>query len=84
MKYIIVITKRAIRDIKRLPFAAQDRILAAINALADNPRPHNSIKMRDRAEYRLRVGNYRVVYLIRDETITVEVAEVGDRKDIYR
>lgn len=72
------------RDIKRLPNSAQDKILSAIYGLADDPRPHNCIKLTDRPEYRLRVGNYRVVYFIHDQVITVEITEVDDRKNIYR
>lgn len=83
-KYTVTITKAAMRDIKRLPISVQDKILTAIHGLAENPRPHNSIKMTNRPEYRLRVGNYRVVYWIYDDVITVEVTEAGDRKDIYR
>ena len=58
-------------------------ILAAIAALAHNPRPNGYIKLKGRNGYRIRVGDYRVIYEIFDAVLLVDVVEVGDRKDIY-
>ncbi len=88
MNYIVVFAPRAEKDLRRLPASAQQRIREGIEALAADPRPHGYIKMRDSGRgvprYRVRVGAYRVIYRIHDATITVEVAKIGDRKDIYR
>jgi len=61
------------------------RIEAAIDSLADNPRPSGSKILQGRRRYtRIRVGKYRVVYLVEDERITIVVVRIGPRKDIYR
>ncbi len=65
--------------------ADRARIVAKIQALASNPRPHGSEKLAgfdDR--YRVRQGNYRVVYLIDDVAREVMIYKIGDRKDVYR
>lgn len=82
--YALVITSKAKRDIRRLAIAVQEKVFAAIAKLAENPRPHGYIKMKDRDEYRIRVGDYRVVYKVFDRIVMVEVVEVGHRRDIYR
>ena len=61
------------------------RIVAKIDALASNPRPRGCEKLagfHDR--YRIRQGNYRIVYLIDDEAHEVMIYKIGDRKDVYR
>jgi len=61
------------------------RIISRIHALADNPRPPGAEKLsgtRDR--YRVRQGNYRILYEIQDEILTVVVVKVGHRRDVYR
>lgn len=61
------------------------RIQIATTALAENPRPFGYLKMKGNpVRYRIRVGDYRVIYHIQDNILTVSIAEVGDRKDIYR
>jgi mRNA interferase RelE/StbE len=65
--------------------ADRARIVAKIEALASNPRPHGCEKLAgfdDR--YRVRQGNYRVVYLIDDSTHEIVIYKIGDRKDVYR
>jgi mRNA interferase RelE/StbE len=51
--------------------------------LADNPRPHGYKKLKGREGYRIRVGDYRVIYEIFDGVLVVEVVDLGHRKDIY-
>jgi len=63
----------------------RQRVSAAISALADDPRPHGSEKLsgaKDR--HRFRIGDYRVVYGIGDEVLTVWVVKVGHRREVYR
>lgn len=56
-----------------------------IRKLAINPRPHGSKKLKGPSErYRVRQGNYRILYEIRDNVLMVTVVNVGDRKDVYR
>jgi len=61
------------------------RIIAKIQGLAANPRPHGSEKLAGYSDrYRVRQGNFRVVYLIDDDRDEVTVFKVGDRKEVYR
>ncbi len=83
MKYRVVFSSRASRELAKLPLPAQERISFAAAALSGDPRPHGCLKMRGMNSYRIRVGSYRVVYDIHDRIVTVEIVEVGHRKDIY-
>lgn len=85
MRYNVVIAISARKDIKRLDGTAQGRINKAIASLADNPRPPGCRKMVGSISlWRIRVGDYRVVYNVEHDIITVHVIKVGHRKDIYR
>lgn len=65
--------------------ADRQRIVAKIQGLATNPRPHGSEKLAGYSDrYRVRQGNYRIVYVIDDEASEVTIFKVGDRKDVYR
>lgn len=68
----------------RLPRADNRRIVARIEALAENPRPHGYEKLAGSDAYRIRQGDYRIVYTIDDGTIVVEIIRVGQRRDVYR
>ncbi len=84
MRYRVDLSKLAKKQLKRLDSSVQERVLAAIEELADTPRPNGYLKMTDANTYRIRVGAYRVVYEIHDQIVTVWVLEVGHRSDIYR
>ena len=61
------------------------RLVTRIHGLGSNPRPHGSEKLAGYDDrYRVRQGNYRVVYLINDELDEVTIFKIGDRKDVYR
>jgi mRNA interferase RelE/StbE len=63
----------------------REKLVARIQALATNPRPHGSQKLAGYADrYRLRQGNFRIVYLIDDEASAVTIFKIGDRKEVYR
>lgn len=69
----------------RLPKTLRDRIMAAINALAPNPRPPGVQKLRDDNNlYRIRVGDYRIIYQIIDQEVVVVVVRIGHRREVYR
>lgn len=57
--------------------------MASIAALANNPRPAGCKKLKGRQAYRIREGNYRIIYEINDKMLSVKVIEAGDRKEIY-
>jgi len=61
------------------------RLRDAIDALADNPHPAGSLKLQGADDlYRIRIGDYRVIYQIQDEVLIVLVVEIGHRRDVYR
>ena len=85
MAYSILLRPAAVRDLKRMPTGARERIEAAIGALEDNPRPPGCKKLVGfENEWRLRVGNYRVLYIIDDSTRQVTIARVAHRREAYR
>ena len=60
------------------------RLRAAVDSLALNPRPPGCKKLRGRLGYRVRVGDYRIIYRVLDDRLIITVIAIGDRKDIYR
>ena len=81
--YQLVIDRYAQKQLDKIPAPHFNRIINAINGLAKNPRPHGSIKLTGRPAYRIRIGDYRVIYSIEDKILTVFVIDIGHRKDIY-
>ena len=84
MAYIVEITSKARKQFNGLPHVAKPQVAEAINVLADDPRPPQSIKLEDIPGYRLRVGDYRVLYTIDDKAKLVTVYRVQHRRDVYR
>jgi mRNA interferase RelE/StbE len=83
--YEVQIAPAAQKELNRLPTQQRKRVEAAIVALAEIPRPNGCRKLQGIDDvYRIRVGNYRVIYRIYDNELVVLVVSVGDRKDIYR
>jgi len=83
--YRIEATATARRQVRRLPRETQDRVRLRVRALAIDPRPPGVTKLTGHERlYRIRVGDYRVIYEIRDEVLLVLVVEVGHRRDVYR
>lgn len=73
------------RVLRKLPASAQRRIIAAAEALADGPRPAGVTKLAgDENLWRIRVGDYRVIYEIHDDRLIVMVLAIGHRRDVYR
>ena len=85
MIYKIEFTSRAFNDIFRLPRVIQTRLRPRIDALAHEPRPRGARRLSENARlWRLRVGDYRIVYEIRDRELIVAVIRLGHRRDVYR
>ena len=82
--YRVIVKQSVSRDLKKIPKKDVRRILSAIRKLADNPRPPQSKKLSGQERYRLRQGNYRILYSIEDNRLIVCVVKVGDRRDVYR
>ena len=83
MNYRVVLTRSAVRRLNRVSAEARARIAEAIAQLGGNPRPAGCVKLKGRAEWRLRVGDYRVLYRVDDAELTVTVVDVGHRSDVY-
>jgi mRNA interferase RelE/StbE len=65
--------------------ADRQKTVSRIQGLASNPRPHGSEKLAGYADrYRVRQGNYRIIYLIDDDALEITIFKIGDRKDVYR
>jgi mRNA interferase RelE/StbE len=82
--YEILIRRSAEKEIRDLPISARARVVDRIRALVDEPRPPGCEKLSGREAYRVRVGEYRVIYTIEDRVLVVEVVRVAHRKDAYR
>jgi mRNA interferase RelE/StbE len=82
--YSILLTRSAAKELERVPAKDRQRIVAKIGALAENPRPVGCEKLSGDEKYRLRQGNYRILYEIVDADLIVTVVRVGDRRDVYR
>lgn len=75
--------KRSVaKDLRGVPREGVNRILARAELLRDNPRPPDSEKLAGHELYRVRQGDYRIVYSIDDGTVVVEVIKIGHRREI--
>lgn len=84
MPYRIEYDPPAFRSLRKLSAPLQRRIVAKIETLSANPRPPGAVKLTGHEAYRVRVGDYRVIYAIADERLVVLVVEIGNRRDVYR
>ena len=83
--YRLQIKRAAERDLRRLPRTVFARINRQILALSEDPRPSGAKKLKGRLEgWRIRAGQYRILYQIDEEAQTVTVARVRHRRDVYR
>jgi mRNA interferase RelE/StbE len=84
MSYRILILRRAQKELAELPGGSYSKVRDSIFSLSSEPRPRNSRKLTSRDGWRLRVGDYRVIYEIEDDARVVTVVHVGHRRDVYR
>jgi mRNA interferase RelE/StbE len=82
--YKVLIKPSAVKELESISKKDRQRIIVKIQALSDNPRPPGCQKLSGQERYRLRQGNYRIVYEIQDKALIVFVVKVGDRKEIYK
>ena len=84
MSYEVLIKPAAQRQLKKLPRTVQADLIALIEQLAQDPKPPGCKKLKGRqGQYRVRLGDYRVIYSIEEEALVVRVIKVGHRRDIY-
>lgn len=85
MAYRVEITRRAVRQFDGLPSEAQKRVNRLFDLMAADPRGQGAVKLKGPDDlYRMRAGNWRVVYAIRDAVLLVVVVRIGHRRDVYR
>jgi mRNA interferase RelE/StbE len=84
MKFQIILPKSVQKELARLPDEVASRMLARLAGLETNPRPAHVKKLKGRDAWRIRVGDYRVIYEIHDRVLQVIVITVGHRREIYR
>ena len=84
MKFQVILPKSVQKELDRLPDEIANRILARLSALETNPRPAGVKKLKGRDAWRIRVGDYRVIYEIHDRISQIFVITVGHRREVYR
>ena len=85
MAYRIEVKSQAVRALERIPNPHRRRIARAIDGLAHDPRPAGCVKLTGADDaYRVRVGDYRILYEIADRVLIVYVIRIAHRKDVYR
>lgn len=84
MGYRIEIRPQVEKALKKLPRPVVIAIQKAIDQLSTTPRPPSAKRLSNREEWRLRVGDYRILYLVEDDRLVVVVVKVGHRKELYR
>ncbi len=83
MVYTLNFSKLALKELEKINEPYYSSLKAAIVSLTNNPRPNGYKKLKGRTGFRIRVGNYRVIYDIFDNTLVVDIITLGHRKDIY-
>jgi len=83
-RYRVEVRPAALRALRELDPNVRPRIEGAIALLAEDPRPPASRPLAGRPAYRVRVGDYRIVYSIQDDVLLVVVVTLGHRRDVYR
>jgi len=83
-KYRITIKKSAAKELEDIPKKDLRKIVKRIQSLVENPRPTGSQKLSGQEQYRIRQGDYRIIYSVDDKTLIVDVFRIGHRREIYR
>lgn len=84
MSHRVEFTTAAARQVRKLPRPVRDRILDAVEDLGDDPRPHGAKKLTgEKTAWRIRIGDYRVIYDVLDTELTVTVVRAAHRREVY-
>ena len=83
-RYRVIVRKSVSKDMKGIPRNDVRRILVSIESLANDPRPLGCKKLSEQERYRIRQGNYRILYEIEDNKLIICVVKVRHRRDVYR
>jgi mRNA interferase RelE/StbE len=82
--YSIEIKHSAAREIEALPLSDRRKVVERIGRLAEEPRPRGCEKLAGGERYRVRQGDYRIVYSVEDALLIVWIVKIGHRRDVYR
>jgi len=82
--YSVEFTRNAAKEFKDLPAKDRARVHARISSLAGDPRPTGAEKLSLRERYRLRQGDYRILYTIEDALVRIVIVKIAHRRDVYR
>ncbi len=82
--YRIEIKKSAAKELKKITNKDRERIIERIQGLAQDPRPVGSKKLSGEEKYRIRLGDYRILYQVFDDIVLVVVVKIGHRRDVYK
>jgi mRNA interferase RelE/StbE len=82
--YNVLIKPSAAKELENLPAKPRQKIARKIQALAGDPRPKGSEKLSGEDLYRIRQGDYRILYGIQDKALSIVVIRIGHRRDVYR
>jgi len=83
-KYKILIKESAVKELENIPKKSLKQIIKRVQSLSDNPRPKGSQKLSAQERYRIRQGDYRIIYAIQDDQATVHIYKIGHRREVYR
>lgn len=84
MTYSIALGTRARKEFYKLSSDVQAHLAGPINDLQQNPRPQGSKKLSGLEGYRIRTGNYRILYTVDDKAMSIHIYRIGHRRDVYR
>jgi mRNA interferase RelE/StbE len=84
MRYRVILPNSVQKELDRLPDDVAGRVLARLRALEFNPRPPDVKKLKGRQAWRIRVGDYRIIYEIHDRELVIIVVTIGHRREVYR
>ena len=83
-KYKITIKKSAAKELEDIPKKDLQKIIKRIQSLAQNPRPPGAHKLSGQQHFRVRQGDYRIIYSIDDKDLIIDIVKIGHRREIYR
>ena len=84
MPYVVYLKRSAEKELDRLPAEVHDRVVKRLISLRDNPRPRGTKELHGREGYRIRVGDYRILYVINEKEKRIEIVSIAHRKEVYR
>ncbi len=82
--YSVVIKRSAERELRKIPAPDLRRVVTRMRGLAQEPHPPGCEKLSGQEQYRVRQGDYRIVYAVDDQARTIEIVKVGHRREVYR